>query len=143
MNECQEIAVALCKQLQLPAINLTMDEARAIIRAQMPDETVTVIDNVAEAFMRQSESLHRALARHGLRTVVEQHPRFGTKVRLYSPDDRDLGWWSAPRGWELVERLDAGEQLKPAVLEVNQKAATALLQSLGADEVVHRTARLN
>ena len=94
------------------------------------------------------ENLHQALARHSLRAVREDHPRFGVKMRVFDAaepqrmTDRDLGWWSSERGWQLVHRLDVGEALRPAVLAVNQGAATKLMQDLGADHVRHATGAL-
>lgn len=93
------------------------------------------------------ETMHQALARHNLRAVREDHPRFGVKMRVFDDaepqrmNDRDMGWWSAQRGWELIHRLDAGENFRAAVLAVNQQAATKLMQELGADQVVHLTSR--
>lgn len=91
------------------------------------------------------ETLHQALARHSLRAVREDHPHFGLKMRVFDDaqpqrmNDRDMGWWSADRGWQLIQRLDAGEDFRKAVLTVNQAAATKLMQELGADRVVHLT----
>ena len=42
-TECDEVA----DNIPLPSKRLTFDEALAIVREAMPDETVTVIDNVA------------------------------------------------------------------------------------------------
>ena len=50
-TECDEVA----DNLPLPSKRLTSDEALAIVREAMPDETVTVIDNVAYSLMQRSK----------------------------------------------------------------------------------------
>jgi hypothetical protein len=40
--------------MSLPTKTLTFDEALAIVREAMPDETATVIDNVAYSLMQRS-----------------------------------------------------------------------------------------
>jgi len=50
-TECDDIA----DNMPLPAKSLTFDEAIEIVREAMPDETVTVISNVAYSFMQRSK----------------------------------------------------------------------------------------
>ena len=50
-TECDDIA----DNMPLPAKCLTFDEAIEIVREAMPDETVTVISNVAYSFMQRSK----------------------------------------------------------------------------------------
>ena len=49
-TECDEVA----DTMSLPTKTLTFDEALAIVREAMPDETATVIDNVAYSLMQRS-----------------------------------------------------------------------------------------
>jgi len=51
MTECDEVARVIAAGFSLPA-DLTMDEARQIVRFKMPDESVQVIDNVAWSLYR-------------------------------------------------------------------------------------------
>ena len=44
MTECDEVA----DNFPLPPCRLTFDEALAIVRAQMPDESETILSNIAE-----------------------------------------------------------------------------------------------
>ena len=50
-TECDEAA----DNMPLPSKRLTFDDALAIVRGAMPDETVTVIDNVAYSLMQRSK----------------------------------------------------------------------------------------
>lgn len=50
MTECEEVAATL----PLLPKGATMNEARAVVRRYMRDETDTVIDNVAEALLERS-----------------------------------------------------------------------------------------
>lgn len=45
MTECEELALTMVRQEPFK----TLDDAREYVRQQMPDETVTIIDNVAWA----------------------------------------------------------------------------------------------
>jgi hypothetical protein len=49
-TECDEVA----DNMLLPTKTLTFDEALAIVREAMPEETATVIDNVAYSLMQRS-----------------------------------------------------------------------------------------
>jgi hypothetical protein len=50
-TECNEVA----DNMPLPSTQVTFDEALAIVREAMPDETVTIIDNVAYSLMQRSK----------------------------------------------------------------------------------------
>ena len=50
-TECDEVA----DNMPLPSKQVTFDEALAIVREAMPDETVTIIDNVAYSLMQRSK----------------------------------------------------------------------------------------
>jgi hypothetical protein len=54
-TECDEVA----DNMPLPAKRLTFDEALAIVREAMPDETATVIGNVAYSLMQRSMACPR------------------------------------------------------------------------------------
>ena len=50
-TECDEVA----DNMPLPSKQVTFDEALAIVREAMPDETVTIIDNLAYSLMQRSK----------------------------------------------------------------------------------------
>ena len=50
-TECDEVA----DNMPLPSKQVTFDEALAIVRKAMPNETVTIIDNVAYSLMQRSK----------------------------------------------------------------------------------------
>jgi hypothetical protein len=50
-TECDEVA----DNMPMPNKPLTFDEALAIVREAMPEETVTVIDSVAYSLMQRSK----------------------------------------------------------------------------------------
>jgi hypothetical protein len=50
-TECDEVA----DNMPLPSKRLTFDEALAIVREAMPDETATIISNVAYSLMQRSK----------------------------------------------------------------------------------------
>ncbi len=54
-TECDEIA----DNMPLPAKPLTLDDALAIVREAMPNETVTVIDNVAYSLVQRSKGFRK------------------------------------------------------------------------------------
>lgn len=58
MTECEEVARAMypayAEWLERTNHLRTMDAARAFVREQMPDEGVTIRDNVAQALYRLS-----------------------------------------------------------------------------------------
>ena len=62
-TEAREVAGSIVEAMAIVGESLpsTMDEARAIVRATMPDESMTVIDNTAEALLRDA----RRLTDHG------------------------------------------------------------------------------
>ena len=51
MTEADEIADNMAVKLRRRNLPETMDQARAIVRAQMPDESPQVIDNIAESLL--------------------------------------------------------------------------------------------
>ncbi len=55
MTECDEVA----GNFPLPARPITYDEAMAIVREQMPDETMTIRSNVAESLANRSKRIKR------------------------------------------------------------------------------------
>jgi hypothetical protein len=50
-TECDEVA----DNMPLPSKQLTFDEALAIVREAMPDETATIVANVAYSLMQRSK----------------------------------------------------------------------------------------
>ena len=52
-TECDEVA----DNMPLPTKQLTFDEALAIAREAMPDESATIISNVAYSLMQRSKVL--------------------------------------------------------------------------------------
>jgi len=50
-TECDDVA----DNMPLPPKQLTFDEALAIVREAMPDETATIISNVAYSLMQRSK----------------------------------------------------------------------------------------
>jgi hypothetical protein len=52
-TECDEVA----DNIPLPSKQLTFDEALAIARKAMPDETATIVGNVAYSLMQRSKVL--------------------------------------------------------------------------------------
>jgi hypothetical protein len=54
VTECDEVA----DNFLLPPRRLTFDEALAIVRAQMPDESETVLSNIAERLRVRSRAEH-------------------------------------------------------------------------------------
>ena len=50
-TECDEVA----DNMPLPSKQLTFDEALAIVREAMPDETATIVGNVAYSLMQRSK----------------------------------------------------------------------------------------
>jgi hypothetical protein len=50
-TECDEVA----DNMPLPSKQLTFDEALAIVREAMPDETATIIGNVAYSLMQRAK----------------------------------------------------------------------------------------
>jgi hypothetical protein len=52
-TECDEVA----DNMPLPSKRPTFDEALAIVREAMPDETATIISNVAYSLMQRSKVL--------------------------------------------------------------------------------------
>ena len=49
-TECDEVA----DNMPLPLKQLTFDEALAVVREAMPDESATIISNVAYSLMQRS-----------------------------------------------------------------------------------------
>ena len=54
LTECDEVA----DNFPLPSHRLTFDEAIAIVRAQMPDESETILSNIAERLRDCSRAEH-------------------------------------------------------------------------------------
>ena len=54
-TECDEVA----DNMPLPPKQLTFDEALAIVREAMPDESATIISNVAYSLMQRSKALRK------------------------------------------------------------------------------------
>ena len=54
LTECDEVA----DNFPLPPRRLSFDEALAIVRAQMPDESVTFLSNIAERLRDRSHVKH-------------------------------------------------------------------------------------
>ena len=54
VTECDEVA----DNFPLPPRRLTFDEALAIVRAQMPDESETILSNIAERLRDRSRAEH-------------------------------------------------------------------------------------
>jgi hypothetical protein len=54
MTECDEVA----DNFPLPPRRLTFDEALAIVRAHMPDESETILSNIAERLRDRSRAEH-------------------------------------------------------------------------------------
>jgi hypothetical protein len=50
-TECDEVA----DNMPLPAKQLTFDEALAVVRDAMPDESATIISNVAYSLVQRSK----------------------------------------------------------------------------------------
>ena len=50
-TECDEVA----DNMPLPSKQVTFDEALAIVRETMPDETATIVSNVAYSLMKRSK----------------------------------------------------------------------------------------
>ena len=50
-TECDEVA----DNMPLPSERVTFDEALAIVREAMPDETATIVSNVAYSLMQRSK----------------------------------------------------------------------------------------
>ena len=50
-TECDEVA----DNMPLPLKQLTFDEALAVVREAMPDESATIISNVAYSLMQRSK----------------------------------------------------------------------------------------
>jgi hypothetical protein len=65
-TECEEVA----DNLPLPPKGAGMEEARVHVRGYMPDESVVVIDNVAEALLRRA-SVERVPQRRRFETEAE------------------------------------------------------------------------
>ena len=57
----------------LPPCRLTFDEALAIVRAQMPDESETILSNIAERLNARALMM-RWLAVRETRVVESDHP---------------------------------------------------------------------
>jgi hypothetical protein len=54
-TECDEVA----DNMPLPPKPLSFDEALAIVRETMPDESATIISNVAYSLMQRSKALRK------------------------------------------------------------------------------------
>lgn len=54
-TECDEIADNIAINLTRGELPTTFDEALAIVRERMPDQTMTVLDNVADSLLRRGQ----------------------------------------------------------------------------------------
>jgi hypothetical protein len=54
LTECDEVA----DNFPLPSRRLTFDQALAIVRAQMPGESETILSNIAERLRDRSRAEH-------------------------------------------------------------------------------------
>ena len=54
-TECDEVA----DNMPLPSKQLTFDEALAVVREAMPEESATIISNVAYSLMQRSKVFRR------------------------------------------------------------------------------------
>jgi hypothetical protein len=107
MTEADEVAAVIAAQLVLTS-DMTMDTARQIVRARMPDESMQVIDNVAESLLRN----------HGTQLRLIVTPRENSMGRLISierdhlPDDAPCDCGQC----EWVGPLSATADVSDAVL---------------------------
>jgi hypothetical protein len=95
MTECEEIAA------NMPTQPVTFDEALALVRVRMPDESATVISNVAEALLSYVPLRTRqiACAKRLPHIDIQRHAWIATSNGPFDPNDN-----SFTTACELVRR---------------------------------------